>query len=62
MSRYHVVRKQFPSMVAEDLTKNKSQGNTCECVVVHITSMKCMFRMGIRTKHQLACASQMSSK
>ena len=36
MSCYRIVRKQFPSIVGEALTNHKSQGDTYECVVVHI--------------------------
>ena len=36
VSCYHIVRKQFPFVVAEALTNHKSQGDTYECVVVHI--------------------------
>ena len=36
MSCYRIVRKQFPFVVAEALTNHKSQGDTYECVVVHI--------------------------
>ena len=36
MSCYRVVRKQFPFIVAEALTNHKSQGDSYECVVVHI--------------------------
>ena len=36
MSCYRIVRKQFPFIVAEALTNHKSQGDTYECVVVHI--------------------------
>ena len=36
VSCYNIVRKQFPFIVAEALTIHKSQGDTYECVVVHI--------------------------
>ena len=36
VSCYRIVRKQFPFIVAEALTNHKSQGDTYECVVVHI--------------------------
>ena len=36
MSCYRIVRKQFPFVVAEALTNHKNQGDTYECVVVHI--------------------------
>ena len=36
VSCYRVVRKQFPFIVAEALTNHKSQGDSYECVVVHI--------------------------
>ena len=36
MSCYRIVRKQFPFIVAEALTKHKSEGDTCECIVVFI--------------------------
>ena len=36
VSCYKIVRKQFPFIVAEALTIHKSQGDTYECVVVHI--------------------------
>ena len=36
MSCYRIVRKQFPFTIAEALTNHKSQGDTYECVVVHI--------------------------
>ena len=36
MSSYRIVRKQFPFIVAEALTIHKSQGDTYDCVVVHI--------------------------
>ena len=36
MSCYRIVRKQFPLIAAEALTIHKSQGDTYECVIVHI--------------------------
>ena len=36
VSSYKIVRKQFPFIVAEALTIHKSQGDTYDCVVVHI--------------------------
>ena len=36
VSCYRIVRKQFLFIVAEALTNHKSQGDTYECVVVHI--------------------------
>ena len=36
VSCYRIVSKQFPFIVAEALTIHKSQGDTYECVVVHI--------------------------
>ena len=36
VSCYKIVRKQFPFIVAESLTIHKSQGDTYDCVVVHI--------------------------
>ena len=33
---YRIVRNQFPFIVAEALTNHQSQGDTYECVVVHI--------------------------
>ena len=36
VSCYRIVRKQFPFIVAEALTIHKRQGDTYECVVVHI--------------------------
>ena len=36
VSCYRIVRKQFPFILAESLTNHKSQGDTYECVVVHI--------------------------
>ena len=36
VSSYRIVRKQFPFKVAEALTIHKSQGDTYNCVVVHI--------------------------
>ena len=35
-SCYKIVRKQFPFIPAEAITIHKSQGDTYECVVVHI--------------------------
>ena len=39
VSSYKIVRKQFPFIVAEALTIHKSQGDTYDCVVVHIESL-----------------------
>ena len=36
VSSYNIVRKQFPFIVAEALTIHKNQGDTYDCVVLHI--------------------------
>ena len=47
VSSYKIVRKQFPFIVAEALTIHKSQGDTHECVVIHIE--QCMLRNALYT-------------